>query len=285
MRPLTKRSDLWGWWLTVHCWGVIALAMMASVLLPHPAVWAVAFAVIGSRQLGLSILMHEAAHRTLFASPRLNDRVGHWFLAVPWGGDLHAYRGYHLKHHAHTQTDEDPDLHLSAKFPVTRASLGRKFARDLLGLTGLKLRAYQMATLLRPGHPLRGSTAAFVLVNVVAFAGFALAGQPWLYLGLWLAPLLTWYQLVLRVRNIAEHAMTTRDGNVLTTARTTRANLLARALVAPYWVNHHVEHHAYMYVPCYRLRAAHRAMREAVRDEPMEWKPGYLAVLRGVLAN
>ena len=283
LKPMTTRSDAWGWWLTLHAWGVIALSMALAVLLPHPLTFIAAFLVIGSRQLGLSILMHEAAHKTLFASPRLNDAVGHWLLSIPWGGDMHAYRNYHLKHHANTQTDDDPDLHLSAKFPVTRASMLRKFARDLTGLTGIKLRFYQLLSLAKPGHPLRGSTAAFLLVNAAAFALFASIGLWWVYLGLWLAPLLTWYQFVLRLRNIAEHAMTTRDGNVLTTARTTKTNWLTRIFVAPYWVNYHVEHHAYMYVPCYRLKDVHARLRKD--GHAMEYKESYRDVLRASLVS
>jgi len=241
------------------------------------------FFIIGSRQLGLSILTHEAAHNTLFDSRALNRHVGQWLLAIPWGGDRHSYQGYHFKHHANTQMDDDPDLHLSAKFPTTRASLARKFARDITGLTGLKLRYFQIMSAVTGKAPLgapdRTSTIAFIVVNAVAFTLFALAGQAWLYIVLWLLPLLTWFQLVLRIRNIAEHGMTTRDGNVLTTARTTDANWLARVFLAPYWVNYHVEHHAYMYVPCYRLKAAHGFMRE----HPMERKPGYLAVLSHTL--
>ena len=281
IKPLTRRSDAWGWWLTAHCWGVIALCMVASAIWPILAI--PSFFIIGSRQLGLSILMHEAAHNTLFANRRLNDLIGHWLLSVPWGGDLQAYRAYHLKHHANTQTDDDPDLHLSAKFPVTRASMARKFARDLTGLTGLKLRYFQIAGLFKADNPMRGSTLAFLLFNAAAFALFALAGQAWLYLALWLLPLLTWYQFVLRLRNIAEHAMTTRDGNVLTTARTTHANWLARIFVAPYWVNYHVEHHAYMYVPCHKLKHAHAKLREA--GHAMEYRASYRDVLRHALTT
>ena len=278
MRPLAKRSDAWGWALVLHCWGVIALCMVAATLWWPLAI--PAFFIIGSRQLGLSILMHEAAHNTLFESRRLNEWVGHWLLSVPWGGNLAAYRGYHLKHHAHTQTDEDPDLPLSAKFPVTRASLLRKFTRDLLGLTGLKLRWYQFLSLWSGKGPSWQATVSFYAVNLAAFGVFAAFGQAWVYLVLWLLPLLTWYQLVLRVRNIAEHALTTRDGNVLTVARTTDANLWARAFLAPYWVNYHVEHHAYMYMPCYRLKEAHGHMRV----HAMERKPNYMSVLRAVVS-
>ena len=38
-------------------------------------------------------------------------------------------------------------------------------------------------------------------------------------------------------------------------ARTTRAGFVARAFLAPYWVNYHGEHHLLLYVPCYRLKA------------------------------
>jgi len=283
IKPLATRSNLWGWALTLHCWGVIVAMMALAAMVPHPVTFILAFLVIGSRQLGLSILMHEAAHNTLFQSRRLNDIVGHWGLAVPWGGDVFAYRTYHLKHHARTQENDDPDLHLSAKFPVSRASLARKFARDLTGLTGVKLRFFQFAALANPDNPLRQSTLAFFGMNLVAFAIFTATGLWWVYVGLWLAPLLTWYQFVLRVRNIAEHAMTTRDGNVLTTARTTYANPIARIFLAPYWVNYHVEHHAYMYVPCYRLKALHAKLRKG--EHAMETKPGYASVLAHVITR
>ena len=44
-----------------------------------------------------------------------------------------AYRRYHLSHHARTQQDDDPDLALSAPFPITKASYRRKFWRDITG--------------------------------------------------------------------------------------------------------------------------------------------------------
>ncbi len=43
----------------------------------------------------------------------------------------------------------------------------------------------------------------------------------------------------------------------LRNTRTTYANPLMRLLVAPYWVNYHLEHHLFMFVPCWRLPQAH----------------------------
>ena len=280
VRTLSRRSDLWGAWLTLHVWAVITGCWVMAIVWTNPLTIGLAIVLIGARQHGMAILMHDAAHGVLFKSKTLNEWVGKWLLAAPYGGDLHAYRHYHLSHHRNTQTDADPDLPLSAKFPASKASLRRKFFRDLTGQTFIRLR---LATLRRSGNP---GMEAFespsvwptVLVNVVLFAGLAALGHWWVYPVLWVLPLATVFMAVLRMRNIAEHAVTTRDGNVLTTARTTRANWLARAVFAPYYVNYHVEHHAYMFVPCWQLPRLHEAMTPHHAD--MEIQPGYASVLR-----
>ena len=97
---------------------------------------------------------------------------------------------------------------------------------------------------------------------------------------MWLLPLATWYQLVSRIRNIAEHAVVPDNDDPLRNTRTTGASLVERLFVAPYWVNYHLEHHLFMFVPCWRLPAAHRALVEAGLRERMEVQPGYDAVLR-----
>ncbi len=62
--------------------------------------------------------------------------------------------------------------------------------------------------------------------------------------------------------------------------RTTYAGPVARMFLAPYWVNYHLEHHLFMFVPCWRLPAAHRALLAAGLRERMEIRTGYAAVLR-----
>ena len=60
---LRQRSDLIGGLLVLHAWLVIAVAMYVFILWPNPLTFVICSAVIGGRQLGLSILMHDAAHR------------------------------------------------------------------------------------------------------------------------------------------------------------------------------------------------------------------------------
>ena len=105
-------------------------------------------------------------------------------------------------------------------------------------------------------------------------------GQPLVYVWLWVLPLLTWFQLFSRIRNIAEHAVTGDRNDRLRNTRTTHAHQFERWFVAPYWVNYHLEHHLYAFVPCWKLRDAHRLLIERGLASQMELSPSYAAVLR-----
>lgn len=290
IRPLAERSDLMGIWLVLHCWGVIALAVALFALWPNPLTFLFAVMVIGSRQLGLAILMHEAAHNALFKSRKLNDVVGEWLCGRPILAELAAYRHYHLTHHRFTQTDKDPDLVLSSRFPTSRASLQRKFTRDLTGQTGVKQLIGQIMMSMRLAGDKDAMQAAasdfaqsfkaphlwkalpvFIGVAVV----MSLIGDWWWGLAFWLLPYLTWFQFVLRVRNIAEHGATEQSENPLQNVRTTLANPLARLFVAPYWVNYHLEHHMVMHVPCWQLKRMHKLLVDKGLGSQMRIAPGY----------
>ena len=272
IRPLAERSDLMGAWLILHCWGVIALAVGLFAWFPNPLTFVLAVMIIGSRQLGLAILMHEAAHNALFKTRAINEFVGEWLCGRPILAELGAYRHYHLTHHRFTQTDKDPDLVLSSKFPTSHASLRRKFIRDLTGQTGIKQLAGQIAMSIRlagDDEAVEAANSDFaqafkardlwksfpIFLGIIVLMG--VIGEWWWGLAFWLLPFLTWFQLVLRIRNIAEHGATEVSENPLKNVRTTKAGLIARALVAPYWVNYHLEHHMVMHVPCWKLRHMH----------------------------
>ncbi len=290
--PFQSRRAWVGPLLVLHCWAVIALAVAAGVL--WPILIPLCVAVIGTRQLGLAILMHEAAHGGLSTNTRLNDFLGHWLCAVPVGASLNSYRPYHLAHHRFAQQPEDPDLALSAPFPVTPASLRRKLFRDLTGQTFFKQR------ILLPLAALRGQTAQratddhayeaivtgrsigpFLIFSGLTLATFIAAGLWWAWFALWLLPMATWFPMVTRLRNIAEHACVEGSAeDPYRAARTTRASWWERAFIAPYWVNFHAEHHLFMHVPCWRLPALHRAVRGKPQGARMEVAGGYAEVLR-----
>lgn len=283
-RGLTTYSPWMGPLLVAHCWALILGAAALFIVWPNPLTYVVAVMVIGARQLGLAILMHEAAHGLLSKNKALNDFLGGPLTGAAIGADLAAYRDYHLRHHKYAQQPEDPDLVLSEKFPVSRASLRRKIIRDLTGQTFFKQR---IAPLFRRdrGAVFSGVDRPFLTANAVIFALCAAAGYWWAYFALWLVPLATWNPLVTRLRNIAEHACVGNEADPWRVARTTRANLLERAFIAPYWVNYHSEHHLFMYVPCYRLKSVHEALKARGLTAKMTLAEGYGPVLREASAG
>lgn len=266
-----KRSSWLGLACVAGAWALILAAGAMFVVWPNPLTYVLAVMLIGARQLGLAILMHDAAHGALHPDLKVNNWVGEWLCAAPVGAKLASYRDYHLKHHRYTEQPEDPDLPLSAPFPITRASLWRKMVRDLTGQTFFKQRTAQLRG---------GKNTHFLLANAILFAALALAGYWWAYPALWLVPMATWFPLVTRLRNIAEHACVDTKEDPFSHARTTLANVLERLFIAPYWVHFHGEHHVFMHVPCYRLERLHRALMEKGYADRMHISPSYVSVLR-----
>ena len=77
---------------------------------------------------------------------------------------------------------------------------------------------------------------------------------------LWILPLATVVQAILRLRAIAEHGATIDFSSPLTAARTNLASPLIEWLLFPHRVNYHIEHHLYAAVPHYHLPELHREM-------------------------
>jgi len=304
IKQLTQRSDLMGFWAVGSTWAIIAASFIVLAHLGGLSAWLAAplallcVAVIAGRQLALAIMMHDAAHGTLFKTKWLNDVLTDWVCARPIWNDLHKYRAHHFIHHTKTGTPDDTDISLVAGFPTTRASLTRKFLRDISGLTGLK---FFLGRLLQDAGYLKWTVANDVVVlpanghrwyhyaasalrtmlpmliaNGVLFALFALSGHPLLY-GVWVLAYATPFPLFVRIRSMAEHGCLERTPDMFQNTRSTRAGWIARSFVAPLRVHYHIEHHVMASVPYFRLQAMHRLLRErGAVSEP----PGYVEVLR-----
>lgn len=288
LKQLRTRSDVIGLALVAHAWLIIFASMAMVYYIPNPLTIILAIMFIGNRQLGLAILMHDAAHNALMRSAWLNDRISNWFCAYPIIAHTGAYRSYHLQHHARTQQDDDPDLVLSKPFPITRASLKRKMIRDLTGQTAYQQRKTQVLNALGPADwPLRQRLHHFgsrlggaVLAQLTILVLCAIVFHWSFYIFFWLVPFFTYHMAITRIRNIAEHAVVPDNNDPFRNARTTHASWLERIFIAPYWVNYHVEHHLLMYVPCYRLPELHRALAAQGLASRMETATGYWDIMR-----
>jgi fatty acid desaturase len=284
---LLELHDARSWLSLATNWGLVAASFAGVAAFPNPVSVVVALFVIGARQLGLAVLMHEAAHRTLLRDRRWNDLVGSWLCAYPVWSDLLAYRRYHLQHHAKNWTAEDPDIGLATKHPVTRASMLRKIGRDLSGRTGLKFARAAFARTFRrwrvDAHARRAARGV-AITNLALLALLAACGRPELYL-LWAGAWLTTNTFVTRIRSIAEHNMVPDPADPLRNTRTTLARVWERLLVAPNRVNFHLEHHLMMTVPHYHLPRMHRLLAERGALDGALVARGYPALLRAAASK
>jgi len=300
IQELIRPADWRGWLAVLTTWGMIAASLTAVAFLP--SVWTVlaALVILGGRHLALAILMHDAAHCSLFKTRWLNDWVGAWLCAYPTWQDLRRYRPHHLRHHQYAGSEKDPDIDLVTAYPVSRASLARKLLRDLVGLTALK-RVYGLLLMdlgyigytvssrverlsqegMTPAKRLRlawRNLHGVAISNLALLALFTVIGHPWLYL-LWAGSYLTTFSVFLRIRSIAEHACTEMDLDPLKNTRTTYANWLARVTVAPHFVNYHLEHHLLMTVPHQNFKCMHQLLLERGALRGAFVARGYLTVL------
>jgi fatty acid desaturase len=257
--------------------GLAALIAAVALAWWTPLVVVPAVLAMGAVQHAWFVLAHDAAHYRLFEQRWLNDLVGR-ALAAPGGVSMCTYRVVHRLHHNHLYQPNDPDLPLHAGYPRGRAYLAKKLAKDLAGLTAWKTYAYffgapaindETGAANRPLNdtsPELRRTARRDRWLVVAFhltapaAAFA-AGYGIEYLVLWVLPLLTVLQPILRFRAICEHGAVSDTSSPLKAARTNFAPAWLRWALFPHHVGYHLEHHLYPSIPHYNLPECHRALQ------------------------
>jgi fatty acid desaturase len=256
LMALNRRSDGRAWWAFTVNWGLIAGAFALAVAWPDPVTIVLAVLLLGGRQLGLGILVHDCAHLALFVRRGTNERIGQWLAGWPMAISLPAYRTYHLAHHRHAGTPQDPDLGFVAAYPVPIAALRRKLLRDATGRTGFRDQRMMLARMVQQRNwAMLGPWLAF---HAALFAVLAAAGAWWAY-ALWWVALLFVYPVVMRLRQIGEHGVVADRGDPdpRSNTATTLVSWWERLLIAPNHVNWHLEHHAAGGVPPYRLAQMH----------------------------
>jgi fatty acid desaturase len=278
VQRLTRRST----WRATAAWlgdfAVLAGAIgVALYCWPNPIVIVLSILVIGTRQHALFVIAHDAAHYLLYDNRLLNEIVGRT-CAMVQGLSMCTYRVIHRLHHNNLYGALDPDTALHGGYPRGRAYLIKKLLKDLSGLTAWKTYAYFLGgapalntatnVAVRPlddtseklRREARHDRNAVIAFHLLALALFAISGYLLQYLVLWVLPLVTVVQAILRLRAIAEHGATTDFSSPLTAARTNVAPAWLEWLIFPHQVNYHIEHHLYASVPHYNLPALHAEM-------------------------
>ncbi len=264
----------------VQSFGVVALA----AYLDRWWAYVLAFFLMGRAFALLNILGHEAAHRLLFSNRRINDFVGRWLLAYPAFTPFDVYRRVHMAHHKDEMGPDEPDMGLYSGYPVSRASMRRKLTRDALGISGWKnLRPLIVATYRRSSRPV---AIRILVVQLVIWAGmWAASGRWWLYPLLWLAPWMTVWRVLNRLRAIAEHAGMERSTDRRKTTHLVRQRPVARFWIVPYNTGFHLAHHVDSGIPWRRLPVLHRELVAAGWITPDLEYPSYMALWRALASG
>lgn len=284
LRRLTRLSDARAWASVAQTVGVLAALIAAALVWWTPWLVVPAVVLIATRQQACFVLAHDAAHYRLFEQRWLNDLVGR-IVGGAVGISMCTYRVVHRLHHNHLYEAQDPDIPLHGGYPRGRAYLMKKLLRDLAGLTAYKTYAYFFGAPAinddagKANRPLDDTAPALRLAarrDRWLVAGFHIAapiaaftaGYGVEYLLLWVLPLVTVLQPILRFRAILEHGAVRDFASPLHAARTNLGPAWQRWLLFPHHVNYHIEHHLYPAIPHYNLPACHAEMqaRGLLRD-------------------
>ncbi len=267
-------------------WSLVPAPLVPAPLVPAPLV--APLGLIGLLLLGWGLAfafcaMHEAGHRTAFASRALNDGVA-WWAGVLSFYNADFYRRYHQWHHRYTHlVGLDPELEDSPSTTRTAYLLELsglpwwigKIRGHLAGLHGdFSARPYIPADAVPAVR--RSLGLQFAVYGLLALA--SLIGANGFLFWYWLLPLAVG-QPLLRFVLLAEHGGCPFVADGLRNTRTTHTLAPLRRLM---WnMPFHAEHHLYPSLPFHALAAAHHDLRPGLSVVA----PGYLAVHRGFLAN
>jgi len=272
---LTTPNFTYGGYVVTRSLVLFALAfslipLLAATIGPWAALLAVPF--VGLRAYKLTMVMHDCAHGTLFARPRINRNVGVFFGLLS-GINFNAYGRLHFRHHTHFGEKRDP----RGRDYLTFWSLsprGRLW-HLLRPLLGFNLTHYRNVMRVVEILPVRQQAIFFAAGFVVQGSLATIATLGWRYP--WLAliyPLsaATIGLFLSQLRVIAEHLPP--QGTHAPFVCSHEYNWIDAVLLYDLNFNFHREHHAYPEVPSVCLPA----LTLEISKRNFSQKPAYCMV-------
>jgi fatty acid desaturase len=267
--------------INVALWsGLVLLATLASGWWVAPAAGVVAV-LLGVMSAQYGFIAHEAAHRQVFSSNRLNDAAGLVLANGLAGLSYGFWLKKHNRHHAKpNQVGADPDIDirvlsfttesLEAKSGIERAVSRRQgwLFPILLCFTGFDLLLDSLVSVTRKDarHPGRRVVefALMLVRQVTPFVVFWALFGPWVAVGLWTVMMMA-FGLFMGGAFAPNHKgmpLVPREAKL---DFFTRQVLTSRNIRPGWWadnlmggLNYQVEHHLFPSMPRPHLRAAHQ---------------------------
>ena len=124
-----------------------------------------------------------------------------------------------------------------------------------------------------------------VAAQVGLIAASCVIARPELYLFLWLAPWMTGWRVINRLRAIAEHGGMERSTDRRRTTHHVRQRPAARFWMVPYNTGWHLAHHVDMGVPFQHLPKLHRELEAAGWITPDLTYPNYRSLWKDLASG
>lgn len=300
VRQLSQTSAWNTWKAILSDWLIIGGLFFLGIRFPHPLTYLLIVILMARQQLALGLLMHDAAHGRFFKSRAWNDSICQFFCAGPLFFSLYSYKHSHLKHHLNPLAPDDPDFSLIGGYPISKKSFMRKVFRDLSGQSYLKFlkyflyRSHQRGRRGEPQDKKKSTRSesnilslplivfSMVFTHLILLGALSVLGHPGLYFLLWTLPSMTFLQLYLRIRGIAEHAGYHPHADQRMNSRTV-LNPVQTFFCAPHFANYHLEHHLYPSAPCFQLPKVHKLMKSRGSIPAASLYTGYGQVIRELI--
>ncbi|MGO9028327.1 MAG: fatty acid desaturase family protein [Acidimicrobiales bacterium] len=267
----------------VFLWAWVVTMVGAAVWTGNLFVYLGVFVLMGPVHARFAILMHEAAHKLLFTNKRVNDWVGQWLIAYPALVPIGLYRRGHFAHHKEEFGPEEPDMAYYGGYRCDRRTLGRRLVRDAVGVSGWKNLVPLVRAVRYPAY--RRVALSIIGVQVALWAlAWATTGRWWIYPALWLAPWMTQWRVLNRLRAIAEHGGMEAGDDRRVTTHNVRQSWLARFWIVPYNTGWHLAHHVDMGIPFRNLPDFHAELERAGYVTPGITYPNYRALWKELSA-
>jgi fatty acid desaturase len=256
-------------WVTI-----IGLAFLCTKYF-HPLLYIPVVMIIACRQHGMLILMHDSSHSRLYSNKKLNDVVGELFLAWPLFIKMIGYRERHLAHHAYANSPKDPDF-VKERYITTRKEIYKQLLGDVTG--------FNTKDIFKEIKKLQVKCSTEYKVYQLMFyaaliTGLTVSGLWKAYLLFWIIPCFTWLKVLLRLRAIADHTGVHNREKPFDT-RTIIPNLFDRVFVAPHYCSYHLGHHAFMTIPCYKLKEFHNELvKSPIVQQKAHFSKGFIGFL------
>lgn len=228
------------------CLDVVLWCVVTVIAIAMCNTWAtlLAIALIGAIPMhDILVHGHDSTHRLVSRLRRLNDFFL-WFNHAIVGISGTAYRAFHMDHHRHAHTKDDPEYRL-----LHRLSGGKGWGYLLIPFIGhIAIYAYPFYT--RHNAKIRLKVIRDLICMIALHVGACTILSPTIYLTYLVTPIFTSLAAVVILRSVCEHHGTD-PANIWTNTRTMKITQILAFLWSN--TNYHLEHHLFPSVPFHKM--------------------------------